>query len=323
MDLESEVISIIVPIYNVDNYLERCINSLLSQTYRNLEIILVDDGSTDKSGMICDRYTEIDKRIKVVHKGNGGLSDARNLGICISTGNFLSFVDSDDWIEKEMIETMYNKIVENEADIAICRRFRAYQGGAKQIEVFKTYPKTDFFDRKTGLKYLMSFCGYDMSVCDKLFKKSCLENIEFPYGKTCEDSYTTYKIFSQSDKVVYINKGLYNYFYRENSITRNSVVNETVIEATYEQMKFIRDKFPELIPEASSSYITAMVSVLNEYIKRKMKWDSYKKYKSEALKYLKNALKNKNISLSKKLQLILFCISSTIYEKFYKYVKNK
>ena len=118
-----DLISVIIPIYNVEQYLKECLESVINQTYRNLEIILVDDGSKDKSGKICDEYKNKDERIKVVHKENGGLSDARNAGMKIATGKYIQFIDSDDFIDKDMIETLYNLIIENEADISMCSNY--------------------------------------------------------------------------------------------------------------------------------------------------------------------------------------------------------
>ena len=121
------LVSIIVPVYNVEKYLERCLDSLINQTLKDIEIILVDDGSTDDSGNICDKYAKKDKRIKVIHKENGGLSDARNIGLSIANGRYLQFVDSDDFIHKQMIEILYNTIINNNADISICDFDKVYE----------------------------------------------------------------------------------------------------------------------------------------------------------------------------------------------------
>ena len=317
------IVSVIVPVYNVEKYLKRCIDSILMQTYRNLEIILVDDGSTDNSGSICDQYGLIDSRIKVIHKINGGLSDARITGISNATGDFYSFIDSDDWIESNMIEVMIKNIIDTNSDIAIARRFRTFENGTKYLEHYQTYPKEKVFNSTTGLKYLMSFCGFDMSVCDKIFKKDLFKDIEFPFGKTCEDSFVTYRLFAKANKIIYIDEGMYNYFYRTNSITRSSKVNETVIEATYEQLCFIKNNYLELLPEASSSYITALMSVQNEYLNRGIIWDKIAYYQRDSKNYLKVALKNRNILKVKKLQLVIFCYSKTLYKRVYMFLKNK
>jgi len=316
------VVSIIVPIYNVENYLERCINSILNQTYSNLEIILIDDGSKDNGSKICDSFAKKDNRIIAVHKENGGLSDARNYGLKMATGKYICFVDGDDWIEKDMIEVFLFQLIKNNADICIGRRFRSNSFNEKKIEKFRTYPKNKILDKEQGLKYLMSFTGYDMSVCDKMFKKELWSKIEFPYGKTCEDSFTTYKVFANSNKSVYLHQGMYNYFYRENSISRNSKVNETVIEANEEQLDFIRSKLPNLIVEATSSYLTSIISVENEYLNRNVSWKEHEKYVAIAKKNLKIALKNNNISNIKKMQFIIFCFSKRIYKIIYLLLKK-
>lgn len=315
-----DLITIVVPIYNVEKYLERCVDSIISQSYKNIEIILVDDGSKDNSSKICDEYKKRDSRIKVIHKENGGLSDARNKGIDISNGKYICFIDSDDWINKDMIETMHETIKKDNSQISICRRYRAYEDGKKIEEQYKKYPKKNIFNNIEGLSYLMSFCGYDMSACDKMFELKLFDNIRFPFGKTCEDSFTTYKLLFNAKKISYINKPFYNYFYRINSITRNSNVNETVIEAAKEQYQFVNDNVPELINEASSFLITAYISVFNEYIKRKKKCPNEKKYIKECRKLIKPSLKNKNISIIKKVQIISFCLSGFIYKFLYAFV---
>lgn len=312
-----DLVTVVVPIYNVENYLDRCVSSIINQSYDNLEIILVDDGSKDNSPKICDSYEKKDSRIKVIHKKNGGLSDARNKGIDIASGKYICFVDSDDWIECDMIERMYNTIQKDNSNISICRRNRAYDDGRKIIEEYKKYPKNNLFDNIEGLRYLMSFCGYDMSVCDKMFELQLFEDIRFPFGKTCEDSFTTYKIFHKASKISYIDEPFYNYFFRINSISRNSKVNETVIEAAKEQYQYMCDNEPELINEAASFLITAYMSVFNEYIKRGRTCPNKKEYIKEGRKLLKDSIKNKNISFIKKIQILLFCLSSSLYKILY------
>ncbi len=313
-----DLVSIVVPVYNVEKYLKRCIDSIINQSYNNIEILLVDDGATDSSGLICDEYEKKDSRIKTIHKKNGGLSDARNKGIDQANGKYICFVDSDDWIEKSMIYDLIKEVKKTNSDIAICGRYRSYEDRDKEIEKYQKYPEKENFDNVDGLKYLMSFCGYDMSVCDKMFLTELFKEVRFPFGKTCEDSFTTYKVFSLAKRICYLDKQLYNYYYRPNSISRNSDVNETVITAGKEQYDFINKEFPQNINEASSFLITAYMSVYNEYIKRDKKCIKIGSYKSESIKLLRKALKNKNISFTKKLQMIIFCFSSSIYKIIYK-----
>ena len=306
-------ISVIIPVYNVEKYLPRCIVSVINQTYQPFEIILVDDGSTDSSGIICDYFSQKNELIKVIHKKNGGLSSARNAGLDVCQGEFVSFIDSDDWIERNMYQEFITKASEDDSDIIIGRRNRVDQYGAVKLESCRKFPHENCFDNIKGLAYLMSFCGYDMSVCDKIFKKKVIGDFRFPLGKTCEDSYTTYKFFCKAHKISYIDKPYYNYFYRENSISRNDVVNETVIEATKEQRTFVLNIYPELKNQADTNYAFSILSVCNEYIKRNIVWDDLLYYKTEMKKMIRSVFKNQYIAITKKIQITIFIYYYPLY----------
>lgn len=213
-----DLISVIVPVYNMEQYLERCVNSIVDQTYRNLEIILVDDGSTDRSPRMCDEYAAKDGRIKVVHKVNGGLSDARNAGLQVATGTYIGYVDSDDWIEPQMYQRMYEACIEHQAQVAVCRYAKIYRDhvdreGNGQVTVF---------DREGILKiYLTDQPEYVVynSVWSKLFAREIVEGVLFPVGKNSEDIMYTTKAFCNLKKAVYIDECLYDYVLdREGSI---------------------------------------------------------------------------------------------------------
>ena len=207
---QNELISVIVPVYNMEQYLERCMNSIWKQTYTNLEIILVDDGSTDCSPQMCDKYAEQDQRIKVVHKQNGGLSDARNAGLAIASGAYIGYVDSDDWIEPDMYEKMYRACVENQAQVAVCRYAQVYkdhvvQGGTGKVTVF---------EKENLLRaYIGDSDDYIIynSVWSKLYAREIVDGVQFPKGKNSEDIMYTTKAFCKADKGVYIDQCLYNY----------------------------------------------------------------------------------------------------------------
>lgn len=213
-----DLISIIVPVYNMEQYLERCMNSIEKQTYTNLEIILVDDGSCDKSPQMCDDYARKDPRVKVVHKENGGLSDARNAGLAAATGAYIGFVDSDDWIEKDMYEKMYQACIEHGAQVAACRYAQVYrehtvQGGTDKVTAFS---------KEELLKIYIG--GHDdyviyNSVWSKLFARKLVEGVAFPKGRNSEDIMYTTKAFCKADRGVYIDTCLYHYVLdREGSI---------------------------------------------------------------------------------------------------------
>ena len=216
--MENEVISIIVPVYNMEQYLERCVRSILCQTYEKLEIILVDDGSTDASPKMCDAFAERDERIKVVHKNNGGLSDARNAGLLAASGAYIGYVDSDDWIEPDMYEKMYRACVENDAQVCICRYFSEYADRTLDGASGACVPLT----REALLRiYIGGHAQYVIynSVWSKLFHRSLVEDMEFPKGRNSEDIVYTTKAFCRLERAVYLDECLYHYVLdREGSI---------------------------------------------------------------------------------------------------------
>jgi len=236
------LVSVIVPIFKVEQYLRRCIDSILNQTYPNLEVILVDDGSPDRCGQICDDYAGTDQRIKVIHKPNGGLSDARNAGIEIATGDFIGFVDSDDFIHPEMYQTLYELLVNNQADIAQCSFQRVVDDGFKD-------PGPDsglkILKQTEALEYLFTYSRVDYIVAwNKLYRKQLFNEIRYPKSKIHEDEATTYKLFYLSEKIAITGKKFYYYFQSPNSIIR-STFNEKKLhyaEAMEERLRFFKKK---------------------------------------------------------------------------------
>jgi len=243
MCLEGEpLISVVVPIYNVEQYLEKCINSIRNQTYKNLEIILVNDGSTDNCGTICDQYASIDSRIKVIHKKNGGLSDARNKGIDIAKGDFLAFIDSDDTVMSEMMEKLYKRIETDQSDMAFCGYLRINQDGIIVESVTLPDMTLSGFD---ALKTSYANKGVLYTVAwNKLYKRKLFETIRYPLGKYHEDEFTTYRVIDQCETISIINDALYLYVQRENSITGEafSVRRLDGIEASYERYCYFKRK---------------------------------------------------------------------------------
>ncbi len=208
-------ISIIIPIYNVEKYLDKCIESVVNQTYKNLEIILVDDGSPDNCPKICDEWSKNDNRIKVIHKKNGGLSDARNFGLNEASGDYVGFVDSDDIISSNMYEKMLDLMKKNDADICSCEFVRFLEGDKpyfKEDNEYKIYSNDEI------LKSLLTE-KITNHVCNKLFKISLFNNIKFPVGKKYEDIMVMYKILLKTEKFIASKSQYYGYMYRDNSIT--------------------------------------------------------------------------------------------------------
>lgn len=207
-------LSIIVPVYNVEQYINKCIDSILSQTFTDFELILVDDGSPDKCGKICDEYAYQDKRVRVIHKENGGLSDARNVGIDIAAGEVIGFVDSDDWIEKNMYEEMFNYMKINRLDI-VCADTNQVKG--EKIKFKPRYPENKIWD-KSGAVYEILNGNLDNAVWNKIYKRSVVGDVRYPKGRVYEDVATTYKFLFNAERVGYISKPYYNYLKRKGSI---------------------------------------------------------------------------------------------------------
>jgi len=213
---KKKIISVVIPVYKVEQYLSECVDSILNQTYDALEIILVDDGSPDSCGKICDEYAKRDSRIKVIHKENGGLSDARNAGIDIASGDYITFVDSDDYIAKDMIEKLYSALIKNNADVSLCAR---YCFGDK-IETFIFPEKNECIvlgekNKYESLDFILHNCWEAWS---KLFKINLFKEFRYPKGVLYEDFSLTPKIFFYVSRSVFIPEGLYYYRIRDDSI---------------------------------------------------------------------------------------------------------
>lgn len=212
-------ISIIVPVYKVEQYIHKCIDSILKQTFKDFELILVDDGSPDSCGEICDGYAIQDSRIKVIHKENGGLSSARNAGLDIARGDYIGFVDSDDWIEIDMYELLYGMCVEQDCDIAICSSEIHYND---KTVISSSHPFV-IHDRYSAMKAMLEGNLYDEVVWTKLFKRQLLEGIKFPVGMSYEDTAFTYKVIHKCKKVCFIGEPKYHYIKRDNSMMDQAV----------------------------------------------------------------------------------------------------
>ncbi|MBP2114403.1 glycosyltransferase [Paenibacillus silagei] len=216
------VVSIIVPIYNVEQYLVRCLKSLVNQTYKNIEIILVDDGSPDNCGDICDEYSKRDNRVKVVHKKNGGLSDARNSGLKIAQGEFVLFVDSDDFIELDAVEKLLAYANENRLDVVCGNAYRIKDANSSKYIMIGGTSNNKVM---TGEQYLVDCIKYkkfSVAVWTRMYRRDLIQNnnIYFTRGLLHEDENWTPKLLLAAERVGYLNYSFYNYLIRDNSITQ-------------------------------------------------------------------------------------------------------
>lgn len=237
-------VSIIIPVYQVEEYLARCLESVLRQSYQNIEVILVDDGSKDKSGEICDTYAAKDSRVKVIHKENGGLSDARNVGFQNSSGQIISFVDSDDWIHHNMIRNMLSIMESTCSDIVVCQSVKTdgFQDQSKLSGEIKEMAQIDALTMLCRNQKIASHAW------DKLYKRSVLEDIPFPKGKYYEDVYVMHNIFKKAKKVTYVDYAYYYYFQRENSIVSSRTYQSylDLIEGFEKRYKDLEDESDEI-----------------------------------------------------------------------------
>lgn len=306
-----DLISIVVPVYNVEKYLKKCVDSIINQTYKKLEIILVDDGSIDKSGKICDDYLKIDKRIKVIHKKNGGLSEARNVGIEKAKGKYIGLVDSDDFIKNDMYENLYKAIKEKNADLALCKVIDCY--GKIPAEKNEKLECVSFTQEQAIRKVLE---GEEISVhaVSKLYKIELFKQIKFEVGKMAEDAIIMIDLISKCKSIVYINKSEYYYIHRENSITTkkfNPKNGYDVIYAYTKNYQIIEEKYPTLIPLAKMRLCWANFFVLDSMVKSNYKVDK------KIINYLKKnfwfILKEPHFTKSRKISIILLKINVNLY----------
>lgn len=285
------LVSIIVPVYNVEKYLPECIESIKNQTYKNIEVFLIDDGSTDSSGTICEKSTQDDKRFKTFHKENGGISDARNYGINKANGSWITFIDSDDYISEEYIEYLLNLVLKNNSKLSVGAHTITFESGKKIYKGFGENSEKSL-SQKEALTHILLDDGLDLSSWTKLYSIDLFKEIRFPKGLLFEDTATTYQLFFLCDKIICGGKSIYNYRIRANSITTQGSFPKKVqlIDNTKVMCNDILSKYPDLSEAAERRLIWAYFSTLNQLLKcpdRK----SYKKEENEIVSFLKSKRK--------------------------------
>ena len=266
----AEKISVIVPIYKVEKYIRRCIDSIINQTYKDLEIILVDDGSPDNCPKIIEEYAKLDSRIKVIHKENGGLSSARNAGMKIATGDYLAFVDSDDTIDIKMYEVLYDVLKRNNADISVCDILRIHENDKGEViypEVQQNPVRETEFERAEMIKQMLVNGNIGNFACTKLFKKELFGGITFPDGKVYEDVATIYKVVHKANKIVYVNKVLYYYLFGRVGAITSSFSEKKILdslEAYHTQYEFLSKNYKEIAPYVNVTWVKMFTSAMEK-----------------------------------------------------------
>ncbi len=327
--MEKDLISVIVPVYKVEEYLNRCVDSIINQTYKNLEIILVDDGSPDNCGKICDEYAKLDKRIKVIHKKNGGLSDARNAGLSVAKGKYIGFVDSDDYISENMYEILYKELVKNKADISICK----YIYFKNKIPEFTTDYEITSYTNKEAILELIKIKQRKIQdyAWNKLYKRKLFKKIRYPKNFVFEDIGTTYLLFYEAKKIINIDCILYAYYDNSNSITSNKNPKNIsdIIEMTTQRSKFLLKNFNEY---KDSIILNRNINILCALLRGTHYNDKeffFSKKIQRVRELLKNSdkklMKSKLIPLRYRIQYKLLCFNKNLFyiaNKIYDFIKR-
>ena len=311
------LISVILPIYNVESYLERCIRSVQSQTYSNLEIILVDDGATDNSPQICDEFQKKDSRIVVLHKKNGGLSDARNAGAAIAVGEYITFIDSDDYVTPDYVEYLYYLIEKYKCKMSLCTHTVVQENGGKKIYGNGT---DEILTAKECLERMLYHDVIDTSAWAKLYQADLVKQTPYPKGKLFEDIGTTYQFFLKSEMIACGYKSQYFYMVRSDSIAQGKFNPKKfdMLEMTDKMAEEVLAVYPDLKKAVIRRRVYSRFSTLNQL----QDVQGYQKEKKQLItfikQYRKDIMYNSRVPRRDKIGMILLSISYSLYRKCWK-----
>ena len=316
MKKDNPLISVIVPVYNVEKYLDRCIESIANQTYKNLEIILVDDGSPDNCPKICGKWAKKDKRIKVIHKENGGVSSARNIGIDDASGDYIGFVDSDDFIEKNMYGLMLKKIESTDSDGCFCDVRYIGTSSTEEIHLWK---KTKF-KKNEMLSNFFDYNGINFSVCNKLFRRDKLNNIRFNEKIFIkEDALFCIEYYNNTETICRMDKALYNYCFNANSTlnTKNIKKELTSLDATSKIINILKKNNINIYLNEECNYVGRFYKYKYDVEKEKLNID-ISTYEKQVMYYLREGLLKKKVGFKNKLKILLSTKFNKLYISFIK-----
>ena len=310
----NDLISIIVPIYNVEKYLNKCVESIINQTYKNLEIILVDDGSPDNCPAICDEWAKKDNRIKVIHKENGGLSDARNAGLAVATGEYIAFIDSDDYIELDFYNKLYKVIKDTNCDISMCNLRMVYENNNVFVDNYDTFEITEY--STTEAMSALIDDEIRQVVWNKLYKADIIKNILFDIGKYHEDEFWSYKAIGAADKIAAIDYTGYYYLQRSGSIMGNnySLKRLDAVEAKCLRQEYINKHFPDLAQKCLTNLLFTCIyhgQLSIKFLNKNDKKVALKNLESIVVKNIKH-LKLNSLTIKQKIWINITKISFVI-----------
>ena len=315
-------VSVIVPVYNVENYLEKCIQSIISQSFKNLEIILVNDGSTDKSKEICEEFAKKDERIILLNQENQGVSAARNFGLDNCTGNYISFVDSDDYIAFDMIEFLVNNIEKNKSDISTCGHYNCkLRNGSLECSCYKNSNESGTLSSSQSLQECLIGGKLSMMPVDKLYKRHLFDDIRFPIRTFYEDSAIIPLIMTKISKVHYSFNPKYFYFRHENSITTRKfqMSNLDIIKVNKINYDMIKEKYSYALKHAEFRLFWSYLCVIDKIIYSNSSCSEFQEILNIVKKNKLIILINPFFTLKRKLLNFLLIINFTLYKKIIKY----
>lgn len=319
--MENPLISVIVPVYNVEKYVDACIESICRQSYTNLEILLIDDGSVDSSGQRCDIWAGKDKRIRVVHKTNGGLSDARNVGIGHASGELFSFVDSDDTISPDLITYLYHLLVTSGGEISICDPVHCYPNTQFR---FSSEKNRKVFSNVEAIEEMLYQKSFLVSAWAKLFSRTLFDGIRFPEGKLFEDSAVMYRLFDRANLIAYGDAKLYGYMHRDNSITSKSFsTRDCDIIAISDEIVFYFEDRDEGLRKSARSYQAACLLRVYMNAPRDGKYETQvARCENYLNKNAKQILRDKKIRRKMKFALLMYLLARPLMPFVYKKVNR-
>ena len=314
-----KLISVVIPVYNVQKYLEECLDSVIGQTYKNIEILLIDDGSTDLSGKICDEYADKDFRIQVIHQKNSGLSGARNKGIDLSSGDYIMFLDSDDYLEKDMLEKLVTTIENLQCDIAVTGTI--YCDENKNFLFEKSVKQQKIYHKNEQIFNLLTSYEIGTMAWGKLYNKNLFNDLRYPLNKYHEDVYLTYKLLDKSKKTVVIPDIGVHYRQIKTSIVHSkfSIKHLDSVEATKQRMEFIEKKYPEYRKYSYSTVVYACCKVFEKMVQSGYRNEKIEtNIQKDVRKYLFYFLFYSKSRITTKLFCILLSFNTSLTNKFYK-----
>lgn len=330
------LINIIVPVYNVEKYLNKCVDSILVQTYKNIRVILVDDGSPDACPQICDEYAKKDSRVIVIHRENGGLSAARNSGLdrlwnggLSEQGDYVAFVDSDDYVAPDYIAFLYWLLTENDADIAQCGHYVVFSENRKVDKNAEHH--TVVLNKKEAIESLCYNGIWDVTACNKLYKLSVFKDLRFPEGKLYEDTATSYLVVDNADRLVVNMEPLYYYVQRYESIANGVKWKKSkyqFLEVGDMLAAWVTSRYPDLKNAANVKRVYVRLSTLSQMVN----CNHYDPKRVEEMRQVikenrKNVLKNQKVSKRCKLGVIAILLGwpfyKIIWKTYYRFVRRK